>query len=54
MEMPHYKLVYFDIYGRAEFIQMTFGYAGVAFEDQRVTAEQWQEMKPSKYFSMKS
>ena len=45
--MPHYKLVYFDIYGRAEYIRMIFGYAGVEFEDQRV-GEEWPKVKPSK------
>jgi len=38
---PKYTLVYFDARGRAEPIRWIFEYSGVAYEDQRITREQW-------------
>ena len=45
------KLIYFDLYGRAEAIRMLLAYARVKFEDVRVDMEQWEELK-SKYPGM--
>merc|ERR1712166_87812 len=42
-KMP--KLYYFDLYGRAETARMALTLAGVAFEDCRVTHEQFAGMK---------
>ena len=39
--MPHYKLTYFPIRGRAECIRMVFAAAGVEFENVRVNPEEW-------------
>ena len=46
--MPSYKLIYFNVRGRAEQIRMLFVQAGVQYEDVRLTGEQWGEMKASK------
>ena len=43
--MPHYKLYYFDIRGRAEITRLLFKQAGVEFEDKRLTKEEWVAMK---------
>ncbi|GMR30499.1 hypothetical protein PMAYCL1PPCAC_00694 [Pristionchus mayeri] len=43
--MPHYKLHYFDICGRAEPIRMMFSVAGVPYEDHRFTKAEWPELK---------
>jgi len=40
-KMTKYTLVYFDARGRAEPIRWIFEYSGVAYEDQRVTRDQW-------------
>jgi len=40
-----YKLTYFDIQGRAEVIRLCFRAAGVPFQDNRITGEQWQKLK---------
>ena len=44
--MPTYKLTYFDARGRAEVIRLIFAQAGVEYEDNRLTSEQWAEFKP--------
>ena len=46
--MPNYKLTYFNAKARAEPIRMVFAQAGVAFEDKRVSGDEWKELKPSK------
>ena len=44
--MPTYKLYYFNSRGTAEAIRLIFAQAGVAYEDVRLTSEQWAEFKP--------
>ncbi|XP_076272492.1 glutathione S-transferase-like isoform X3 [Rhynchophorus ferrugineus] len=47
MSIQHesYKLQYFDVPGRAEHIRYIFAYAGVDFDDVRVSKDQWPELK---------
>ena len=45
--MPSYKLTYFKNKGRAEVARMLFTLAGEKFEDNRLTPEEWAELKPS-------
>jgi len=45
--MPSYKLTYFNTMGRAEALRLIFAQAGVEYEDKRVTAEEWTQLKPS-------
>lgn len=39
------KLIYFDLYGRAEGIRMLLNFARVKFEDIKVNMLEWEEMK---------
>ncbi|XP_022915698.1 glutathione S-transferase-like [Onthophagus taurus] len=41
----HYKLIYFNARGRAEHIRFIFAYAGVPYEDERVSREKWPDYK---------
>jgi glutathione S-transferase len=43
--MTKYKLVYFNFRGRAELIRYIFAQAGVEYEDQRITYEEWDSLK---------
>ncbi|CAJ0958680.1 unnamed protein product, partial [Mesorhabditis belari] len=45
--MTHYKLTYFDVRAKAEFIRQLFTLAGVDFEDNRIPAgsDEWPELK---------
>uniref|UniRef100_A0A914DFH0 glutathione transferase n=1 Tax=Acrobeloides nanus TaxID=290746 RepID=A0A914DFH0_9BILA len=40
--MTHYKLYYFDMGGRAEFMRMMFHYAGASFEDDKLYKEEFE------------
>ncbi|GMT25417.1 hypothetical protein PFISCL1PPCAC_16714, partial [Pristionchus fissidentatus] len=45
--MPTYKLTYFDLRaGRGESCRVLFALGGVAYEDARVSREQWPEIAP--------
>ena len=46
---PKIKVIYFNARGRAETTRMILAQGGVEFEDQRVTREEWEKMKPSTY-----
>ena len=50
---PHYKLTYFGLRARAEPTRIVFAYAGVDYEDVRISwenrAEEWPPVKNSKY-----
>ena len=47
---PRYKLTYFDLRARAEPTRIVFAYAGVHYEDVRVSFEEWgNSLKNSKY-----
>ena len=45
--MPQYKLLYFNVKGRAELARLIFAYAGQKYEDVRYTSEEFAEIKPS-------
>lgn len=44
----HYKLVYFPVRGRAEFLRYLLAQAGVDYEEQTVSFEEWPTLKQSK------
>ncbi|KAI1727518.1 putative glutathione S-transferase 7 [Ditylenchus destructor] len=44
--MVHYKITYFPTRGLAEMSRCVLAYAGVDFEDVRITAEEWPALKP--------
>lgn len=46
--MSSYKLIYFDLMARAEPVRYMFELAGVEYEDNRVSQDQWKEIKASK------
>ena len=47
---PKYKLIYFDLKGRAEPIRLLFAVANMEYEDKRVTREEWADLKKSLLF----
>lgn len=44
---PKLKLTYFNIKGKAEFIRLVLAYGQLEFEDERVTSDEFREMKSS-------
>ncbi|KAI4470498.1 glutathione s-transferase [Holotrichia oblita] len=49
---PHYKLIYFNARGRAEHIRFIFAYAGIEYEDERISREKWPELKKKTPFGL--
>jgi glutathione S-transferase len=49
---PSYKLIYFNARGKAEHIRFIFAYAGVDYEDERISQEKWLELKRSEYYKL--
>eukprot|EP01089_Gocevia_fonbrunei_P011683 TRINITY_DN2539_c0_g1_i1.p1 TRINITY_DN2539_c0_g1~~TRINITY_DN2539_c0_g1_i1.p1 ORF type:complete len:225 (-),score=58.98 TRINITY_DN2539_c0_g1_i1:77-724(-) len=47
MAAPKYKLTYFDIDGRAEYIRIAFFIGGIEFEDHRISHADWPNLKSS-------
>ncbi|CAB3399268.1 unnamed protein product [Caenorhabditis bovis] len=45
--MTEYKLVYFNMMGRAEPARLIFAYAGVKYKDERIEKAAWPEIKPT-------
>ena len=43
--MPSYKLIYFNIKGRAEVARLLFAEAGQEYEDKRLKSEEWSKIK---------
>ncbi|PSN37231.1 hypothetical protein C0J52_12656 [Blattella germanica] len=46
---PTYKLIYFNARGKAEHIRFIFAYAGIDYEDERITQDKWPELKRKLY-----
>jgi len=44
---PKYTLVYFDGRGRAELVRWELAYAGVEYEDKRISHQDWPNVKPT-------
>ncbi|XP_076629630.1 glutathione S-transferase [Colletes latitarsis] len=49
---PTYKLIYFDARGRAEQIRYIFAYAGIDYVDERISKENWPELKKAMPYGM--
>ncbi|XP_044536457.1 hematopoietic prostaglandin D synthase [Gracilinanus agilis] len=45
--MPHYKLIYFNMRGRAEIIRYLLAYLGIQYEDHRINQADWPAVKPT-------
>lgn len=43
-----YKLIYFDIRGRAEPVRMMMALAGQEYEEENISFDDWPEVKQSK------
>ncbi|XP_020864072.1 hematopoietic prostaglandin D synthase isoform X1 [Phascolarctos cinereus] len=43
--MPHYKLIYFNMRGRAEIIRYLFAYLDIPYEDHRISQDDWPAVK---------
>lgn len=48
-EMSQHKLTYFNIRGLGEGARLIFHQAGVEFEDNRLSREDWPSLKPSAF-----
>lgn len=49
--MPNYKLTYFNSKGMGELPRYVLFHSGIPFEDNRITKEQWPELKPTMPFA---
>lgn len=49
---PEYKLTYFNTRGLAEATRFLFKYGGIDFEDNRITKEEWPQLKEGLYFQL--
>ena len=47
--MVQYKLTYFNTKGRAEISRLLFTMAGVEYEDERITKEDWKDRKAGRH-----
>ncbi|XP_028638305.1 hematopoietic prostaglandin D synthase isoform X2 [Grammomys surdaster] len=45
--MPNYKLLYFNMRGRAEIIRYIFAYLDIKYEDHRIEQTDWPKIKPT-------
>ncbi|XP_008842842.1 hematopoietic prostaglandin D synthase [Nannospalax galili] len=45
--MPSYKLIYFNMRGRAEIIRYIFAYLDIKYEDHRIQQADWPNIKPT-------
>ncbi|XP_036008130.1 hematopoietic prostaglandin D synthase isoform X2 [Mus musculus] len=45
--MPNYKLLYFNMRGRAEIIRYIFAYLDIKYEDHRIEQADWPKIKPT-------
>lgn len=50
--MPTYKLIYFNVRGRAEAIRLVLAASGTKYEDVRIEFEQWPALKPTTTFGV--
>eukprot|EP00062_Callorhinchus_milii_P016917 gi/632968742/ref/XP_007900695.1/ PREDICTED: hematopoietic prostaglandin D synthase isoform X2 [Callorhinchus milii] len=48
--MPHYRLTYFQLRGRAETARYIFAYHGIKYEDNRIEWSDWPNIKPTLTF----
>ena len=47
--MTSYKLTYFNGRGGGEICRLTFSAAGLDFEDERLSGDDWKKRKPGKF-----
>jgi glutathione S-transferase len=47
--MPNYKLIYFNVRGRAELSRLILNCANVPFEDYRIEHSDWPAIKQGTY-----
>ena len=45
VNMPSYKLYYFNVRGKAEICRLAFSAANIEFEDIRLSGEEWAKLK---------
>jgi len=50
IDTPNYKLTYFNGRGRAEVSRLIFAQAGVPYQDNRISKEDWPKLKPTMPF----
>ena len=48
---PKYKLAYFNLMGRAELTRLIFAQAGVDYEDERISNDDWATLKKGENIS---